>query len=153
LPAFCPQIVPGGPFLPAMPVPKHCAVYNLRFELFHGMEEVIGSIPTTFVDNRCTRGLFPFQCFHYLAAELPEQPGLTDGFLEYAWCPSFQACMGGVVSAFLRNTYQRIERVEGVELIEKYERIVYSMDSGISLKRKALLRSEGSSPFFGTKIL
>ena len=44
----------------------------------YGMEEVIGSIPTTFVDNRCTRGLFPFQCFHYLAAELPEQPGLTD---------------------------------------------------------------------------
>jgi integrase len=55
------------------------------------------------------------------------------------------------VSTFLRNTHQRIEQVEGVELIEKYERIVYSMDSGISLKRKALLRSEGSSPFFGTK--
>ncbi len=53
---------------------------------------------------------------------------------------------------FLRNAYQRIERVEGVELIEKCERIVYSMDSGISLKRKALLRFEGSSPFFGTKI-
>jgi hypothetical protein len=50
----------------------------------------------------------------------------------------------------LRNTYQRIEQVEGVELIEKYEIIVYSMDSGISLKPKALLRSEGSSPFFGT---
>jgi hypothetical protein len=56
-----------------------------------------------------------------------------------------------VVSTFLRNSYQRIEQVEGVELIEKYGRIVYSMDSGISLKRKALLRSEGSSPFFGTK--
>jgi hypothetical protein len=29
-----------------MPVVKYCAVYNLRFELFHGMEEVVGSIPT-----------------------------------------------------------------------------------------------------------
>jgi hypothetical protein len=27
-----------------MPVRKYCAVYILRFELFHGMEEVIGSI-------------------------------------------------------------------------------------------------------------
>jgi hypothetical protein len=54
------------------------------------------------------------------------------------------------VSTFLRNRFQRIEQVEGVERIEKYEIIVYSMDSGISLKRKALQRSEGSSPFFGT---
>ena len=45
LPAFCPQIAPIGPFLPVVPVPKYCAVYSLRFELFHGMEEVIGSIP------------------------------------------------------------------------------------------------------------
>ena len=44
LPAFCPQIAPIGPFLPVVPVPKYCAVYILRFELFHGMEEVIGSI-------------------------------------------------------------------------------------------------------------
>jgi hypothetical protein len=28
-----------------VPVHKYCAVYNLRFESFHGMEEVIGSIP------------------------------------------------------------------------------------------------------------
>ena len=46
LPAFCPQITPIGPFLPVMPVCKYCAVYHLRFELFHGMEEVVGSIPT-----------------------------------------------------------------------------------------------------------
>jgi hypothetical protein len=45
LPAFCPQIAPIEPFLPVMPVHKYRAVYNLRFESFHGMEEVIGSIP------------------------------------------------------------------------------------------------------------
>jgi len=45
LPAFCPQIAPSGPFLPVMPVRKYCAVCILRFELLHGMEEVIGSIP------------------------------------------------------------------------------------------------------------
>jgi hypothetical protein len=28
-----------------MPVHKYCAVYNLRFEPLHGMEEVVGSIP------------------------------------------------------------------------------------------------------------
>jgi hypothetical protein len=33
------------PFLPVVPVRKYCAVYNLRFDPFHGMEEVIGSIP------------------------------------------------------------------------------------------------------------
>jgi hypothetical protein len=42
LPAFCPQIAPIGPFLL---VRKYCAVYILRFDLFHGMEEVVGSIP------------------------------------------------------------------------------------------------------------
>jgi len=45
LPAFCPQIAPIGPFLPVVPVHKYCAVYILRFDSFHGMEEVIGSIP------------------------------------------------------------------------------------------------------------
>jgi hypothetical protein len=29
-----------------VPVHKYRAVYNLRFESFHGMEEVIGSIPS-----------------------------------------------------------------------------------------------------------
>jgi hypothetical protein len=43
--AFLSQIPPRGPFLPVVPVRKHCAVYNLRFPLLHGMEEVIGSIP------------------------------------------------------------------------------------------------------------
>jgi hypothetical protein len=41
LPAFCPQIASIGPFLP---VNKYCAVYHLRFDIFHCMEEVIGKI-------------------------------------------------------------------------------------------------------------
>ncbi len=44
LPAFCPQIAPIVPVLPVVPTRKCCTVYNLRFELFHGMEEVIGPI-------------------------------------------------------------------------------------------------------------
>jgi hypothetical protein len=31
--------------LPVVPVPKYCAVYNLGERSYHGMEEVIGSIP------------------------------------------------------------------------------------------------------------
>ena len=46
LPAFCPQIAPIWPFLPVMPIRKCCAVYNLGLEALHGMEEVVGSIPT-----------------------------------------------------------------------------------------------------------
>jgi hypothetical protein len=46
LPAFCPQIPPIVPFLPIQPTGKGCAVNSLRFERFHGMEEVVGSIPT-----------------------------------------------------------------------------------------------------------
>jgi hypothetical protein len=52
----------------------------------------------------------------------------------------------------MRNPYQAIDGVEGVEGIEKCERFVYSVDSGISLKRKGLLKSQGSSPFFGTNL-
>jgi hypothetical protein len=33
------------PVLPTQPVRKCCTVYNLRFDSFHGMEEVFGSIP------------------------------------------------------------------------------------------------------------
>ena len=39
------------PFLPVMPVRKCCYVYNLRFALHHGMEEVIGSIPIGSTNN------------------------------------------------------------------------------------------------------
>ena len=45
LPAFCPQIAPIGPFLPVVPARKYCAVYYLGQHTYHGMEEVIGSIP------------------------------------------------------------------------------------------------------------
>jgi hypothetical protein len=31
---------------PVVPIRKYCAVYYLRFEVFYGMEEVVGSIPT-----------------------------------------------------------------------------------------------------------
>ena len=45
LAAFWQQISPIVPVLPTVPAHKCCAVYNLAFEAFHGMEEVIGSIP------------------------------------------------------------------------------------------------------------
>jgi hypothetical protein len=45
LAAFWQQISPIVPVLPTVPTRKSCAVYNLAFEAFHGMEEVIGSIP------------------------------------------------------------------------------------------------------------
>src|ERR1700677_4217696 len=45
LAAFWQQISPIVPVLPTVPAHKSCAVYNLAFEAFHGMEEVIGSIP------------------------------------------------------------------------------------------------------------
>jgi hypothetical protein len=34
------------PVLPTLPTRKCCVVYTLRLDLFHGMEEVVGSIPT-----------------------------------------------------------------------------------------------------------
>ena len=40
------QFAPTVPVLPTQPAREYCAVYILRFELFHGMEEVVGSIPT-----------------------------------------------------------------------------------------------------------
>ena len=39
------QIPPTGPVLPTQPVYKSFAVYILARDSFHGMEEVIGSIP------------------------------------------------------------------------------------------------------------
>jgi len=45
LAAFWQQISPIVPVLPTVPTHKSCAVYSLAFEAFHGMEEVIGSIP------------------------------------------------------------------------------------------------------------
>jgi hypothetical protein len=48
------QIPPIVPVLPTHPTHKCCAVYNLRFDSFHGTEEVIGSIPirsTSYFNN------------------------------------------------------------------------------------------------------
>jgi hypothetical protein len=45
LAAFWQQISPIVPVLPTVPTHKSFFVYNLPFEAFHGMEEVIGSIP------------------------------------------------------------------------------------------------------------
>ena len=43
--AFCGQIAPMVSVLPVVPVRKYCGVYYLAHDSFHGMEEVIGSIP------------------------------------------------------------------------------------------------------------
>ena len=43
--AFLSQIPPIGPVLPTQPTNKSFAVNNLISVSFHGMEEVIGSIP------------------------------------------------------------------------------------------------------------
>jgi hypothetical protein len=50
------QIVPIMPVLPTQPTRKCCSVYNLPKDSFHGMEEVIGSIPirsTKYSNNLC----------------------------------------------------------------------------------------------------
>jgi hypothetical protein len=43
--AFCGQRAPMVSVLPVVPVRKYCAVYYLAHDSYHGMEEVIGSIP------------------------------------------------------------------------------------------------------------
>ncbi len=56
LAAFWQQISPIVPVLPAVPAHKCCAVYNLAFEAFHGMEEVTGSIPVRSTNKSTTYG-------------------------------------------------------------------------------------------------
>jgi hypothetical protein len=46
LAAFWQQITPTWPFLPFVPVCKYFAVYYLRLNPLHGMEEVVSSILT-----------------------------------------------------------------------------------------------------------
>jgi hypothetical protein len=45
LAAFWQQMLPSMPALPVLPAHKHCIVNKLAFDPYHGMEEVIGSIP------------------------------------------------------------------------------------------------------------
>jgi hypothetical protein len=52
--AFCGQIAPMVSVLPVVPVRKYCAVYYLAHDSYHGMEEVIGSIPTRSCRSRST---------------------------------------------------------------------------------------------------
>jgi hypothetical protein len=51
VPAFCLQIPPIVPFSPTVPTRNCCAVCNLRFEQFHGVEQIIGSIPIRSTNN------------------------------------------------------------------------------------------------------
>jgi hypothetical protein len=45
LAAFWQQMLPSMPVLPVYPTRNHCIVNNLASDPYHGMEEVIGSIP------------------------------------------------------------------------------------------------------------
>jgi hypothetical protein len=45
LAAFWQQMLPIMPVLPVLPTHKYLSVNNLAFDPYHGMEEVIGSIP------------------------------------------------------------------------------------------------------------
>ena len=45
LAAFWQQMLPIMPVMPVLPTRKYCSVNNLGFDPYHGMEEVIGSIP------------------------------------------------------------------------------------------------------------
>ncbi len=51
--AFCGQIAPMVSVLPVVPVRKYCAVYYLAHDSYHGMEEVVGSIPTRSTSQSC----------------------------------------------------------------------------------------------------
>ena len=45
LAAFWQQMLPSMPVLPVLPTHNRCIVNYLAFDPYHGMEEVIGSIP------------------------------------------------------------------------------------------------------------
>jgi hypothetical protein len=64
--AFLSQIPPIGPVLPTGPVYKPFAVNNLMFVSFHGMEEVIGSIPIRSTNQPHQNELFPGPTLFFL---------------------------------------------------------------------------------------
>jgi hypothetical protein len=53
LAAFWQQMLPSMPVLPVLPAQNRCILNNLAFDLYHGMEEVIGSIPIRSTNNSC----------------------------------------------------------------------------------------------------
>jgi hypothetical protein len=53
--------------LPVVPVRKYCAVYYLALDSYHGMEEVIGSIPIRST-NHFINKIAAFQRFSSLTA-------------------------------------------------------------------------------------
>jgi hypothetical protein len=60
------QNAPIWPVFPAHPTFKYIAVNNLQFRQFHGMEEVVGSIPTrstNYINNLKAPPLFDFVAF------------------------------------------------------------------------------------------
>jgi hypothetical protein len=80
LPAFCPQIPPIVPVLPTQPTRKCCAVYNLWFESFHGMEEVVGSIPTR--STKSTLQLSGFKATTNSSLQPKVQPKIRPDYLK-----------------------------------------------------------------------
>jgi len=66
------------------------------------------------------------------------------------WCPQVERKPCGVVSAFAGFCSTQLNGLRRLRRLKKKERLVYSMDSSISLNRKVLPERESSSPFFGT---
>jgi hypothetical protein len=56
LAAFWQQRAPIVPVLPIQTTRKCCSVYNLRFDSFHGMEELTGSIPMSLQSLHLQKG-------------------------------------------------------------------------------------------------
>jgi hypothetical protein len=72
LAAFWQQISPIVPVLPTVPTHKSCAVYNLAFEAFHGMEEIIGSIPIRSTNQFNHLEAPPFRDFVEFLSKIPK---------------------------------------------------------------------------------
>ena len=100
--AFCGQIAPMVSVLPVVPVRKYCAVYYLALDSYHGMEEVIGSIPirsTNYVNNLEAPPLSDFVAFfrksqnHSADRHCSTPSGETS--LRWQWLPLSQICAQG----------------------------------------------------------
>jgi len=65
------QIPPIGPVLPTPPIHKPFTVYILRWDSFHGMEEVIGSIPIRSTNHFNHLEAPPFRDFVASLSQIP----------------------------------------------------------------------------------